>query len=83
MFRQLENEGFAWIDVSAPTRDDMRELGRRFPFHELNLADCVSKIQIPKIDRYKSHVFVLGHFATRTLEGVPRPGRHAAFLRRG
>lgn len=80
MLRQLENEGFAWIDVSAPTRDDMRELGRRFPFHELNLADCVSKIQIPKIDRYKSHVFVILHFPTATQERVPKPSQLAAFL---
>ncbi|MEO9364291.1 MAG: magnesium transporter CorA family protein [Nitrososphaera sp.] len=80
MLRQLENDGFAWIDVSTPTRDDMRELGRLFPFHELNLADCVSKIQIPKIDRYKSHVFVILHFPTATQERVPKPSQLAAFL---
>ncbi|AIC14195.1 magnesium transporter CorA family protein [Nitrososphaera viennensis] len=80
MLRQLENEGFVWVDISAPTREDMRELGRRFSFHELNLADCVSKIQIPKIDRYKTHVFVILHFPAVAQERVPKPSQLAAFL---
>lgn len=80
MLKQLENEGFAWVDVSAPTRSDMQELGRRFSFHELNLEDCLSKIQIPKIDRYKSHVFVILHFPAVAQERVPKPSQLAAFL---
>jgi magnesium transporter len=80
MLRQVENGGFVRVDVSAPARDDMRELGRRFPFHELNLADCLSKIQISKIDRYASHVFVILHFPAVTQERVPKPSQLAAFL---
>jgi magnesium transporter len=80
MLKEVANDGFAWVDVSAPTREDMRELGRRFSFHELNLEDCVSKIQIPKIDRYEGHVFVILHFPTFTPDRVSKPSQLAAFL---
>jgi magnesium transporter len=80
MLRQVENGGFTWVDVSSPTRDDMHELGQHFTFHELNLDDSISKIQIPKIDRYANHVFVILHFPIVTLERVPKPSQLAAFL---
>jgi Mg2+ and Co2+ transporter CorA len=37
----------------------MKKISEKFPFHELNLEDCLSKIQIPKIDRYEDHAFVI------------------------
>ena len=49
----LEHDGVIWIDVRNPTPNDMRELGRQFPFfHPLDLEDCLSKSERPKIDEY-------------------------------
>jgi magnesium transporter len=31
-------------------------------FNSLNLDDCLSKIQIPKIDRYQDHIFIILYF---------------------
>src|ERR671922_10526 len=53
---EIKNNGFIWIEIDKPTRDQMKKLAERFPFHELNLEDCLSKIQIPKIDRYEDHI---------------------------
>jgi magnesium transporter len=47
-------------------------LGQKYPFHRLNLEDCLSKIQIPKIDRYQDHTFVILHF--------PTPDKEKGFL---
>ncbi|MGH9978501.1 MAG: CorA family divalent cation transporter, partial [Nitrososphaeraceae archaeon] len=33
--------------------------------HELNIEDCLSEIQIPKIDKYEDHLFVVLHFPLR------------------
>jgi len=80
----LRNNGFTWIDISGPTRDDMNELARRYQFHELNLADCLSKIQIPKIDRYQNHLFMILHFPTITKEtSVPRSSQLSIFMGTG
>lgn len=83
MLQEVRNGGFVWIDVSVPTRADMNELGRRFNFHELNLADCLSKIQIPKIDRYSDHIFLILHFAMAEHESIPKSSQLAAFMGTG
>jgi magnesium transporter len=40
------------------------KLGEKYSFHELNVEDCLSKIQIPKVDKYKDHIFIILHFPT-------------------
>ena len=61
----------------------MKELGQRYGFHELNLADCLSKIKIPKIDRYESHIFVILHFPIAERESIPKSTQVAAFMGSG
>ncbi len=52
-----------WTYVERPTARDIEELARRYPsFHPLNLEDCLSRIQRPKIDEYRDHMFVVFHF---------------------
>ena len=83
MIQEVRNNGFVWVDVARPTRADMLELGGRFHFHELNLADCLSKIQIPKIDRYADHIFVILHFPMAERESIPRSSQLAPFMESG
>ena len=52
-----------WVYVERPTSPDIEELARRYPnFHPLNLEDCLSRIQRPKIDEYSDHLFIVFHF---------------------
>jgi magnesium transporter len=80
---EIKNNGFVWIDIAKPTRDEMKKLAERFPFHELNLEDCLSKIQIPKIDRYEDHIFVILNFPALEKERIPRSSQLASFLGSG
>ena len=51
-----------------------------FPFHELNLEDCLSKIQIPKLDSYDDHVFVILNFPSIDREkGLPHATQLSIF----
>jgi magnesium transporter len=61
-FETINNSGFTWTDIQKPTRDNISSLGSQYPLHELNLDDCLSKIHIPKIDKYKDHLFILLNF---------------------
>lgn len=62
---EVSNNGLAWIDMLRPAYGDLSELGRQHPtFNKLNFEDCLSKIQIPKIDRYEDHLFIVLHFPT-------------------
>jgi magnesium transporter len=57
------NGNFTWIDIQNPNRDKINILACRYPtFNRLNLDDCLSKIQIPKIDRYQDHIFIILYF---------------------
>jgi magnesium transporter len=68
-FESISNNGLLWINIQRPTSQDMNRLGQKYPsFQKLNLEDCLSKIQIPKIDKYQDHVFVILHFPTTDKE---------------
>jgi magnesium transporter len=59
------NNGITWTDMQRPIYADLLELGKEHPsFNKLNFEDCLSKIQIPKIDRYEDHLFIVIHFPT-------------------
>jgi magnesium transporter len=58
-----KNESLIWIDIQNPNKDKVNLLAQRYPsFNSLNLDDCLSKIQIPKIDRYQDHIFIILYF---------------------
>jgi magnesium transporter len=54
----VTNNGLTWVNIQKPTREKMDVIGKRYKFHELNIEDSLSKIQIPKIDRYEDHFFM-------------------------
>lgn len=60
----ISNNGLLWIDIQKPTRDKMIMLAQKYTLHELNIEDCLSKIQLPKIDRHEDYVFIIPHFPT-------------------
>src|SRR5205823_14509579 len=61
-FETINNYDYTWTDIQKPTRDHVNILGKQYPFHELNLDDCLSKVHIPKIDKYKDHLFIMLNF---------------------
>lgn len=60
----VTNGKVTWFDVQNPTREKLKHLEAHYSFHELNIDDCLSKIQIPKVDRYENQVFAILHFPT-------------------
>ena len=80
-FKSIVNDNLLWVDVRNPTRQIMNKLGGQYSFHELNIEDCLSKTQIPKIDKYDDHVFVILHFpAGTTDEKIPRVTQLSIFI---
>ena len=62
--QKIHNRGLLWINVEKPTSQKMAIVAKQFPIHELNVEDCLSKNQLPKIDRYDDHIFVILQFPT-------------------
>lgn len=51
-----------WVNIEQPTELETEYLADRYPFHPLDLDDCLSRIQRPKIDKYRDYLFMVFHF---------------------
>ena len=58
----IQGEKFVWIDLQNPDREDVEELAKKYNFNTLNIEDCVTKFELPKLDSYDDHFFVILHF---------------------
>jgi magnesium transporter len=62
----MESVTFAdltWVNIERPNEADIACLRENYPFHPLDLADCLSKIQRPKLDVYKDYLFLIFHYS--------------------
>ena len=75
----ITNKNLIWIDIQKPTRKKLQMLEGKYTFHELNVEDSLSKIQIPKIDRYQDHIFIILHFPTVDKDKYSRSTQLAIF----
>lgn len=70
-----------WIDIAPPAENETRYLGEKFGFHPLDLDDCLSRIQRPKIDQYEKYLFLVLHFPVFHKEvKVTRPSQLSVFI---
>ena len=61
--RAISHDSTTWIDIIDPTAADIAALHRQFPhFHPLNLEDCRSHIERPKLDQDDQYLFAVLHF---------------------
>jgi magnesium transporter len=51
-----------WVNIEGPTERETKYLAQEYPFHPLDLDDCLSRIQRPKIDEYRDYLFLVLHF---------------------
>ena len=58
----VEHNGLTWYDLQQPTLAEMEYLAEHFPFHPLDLDDCRSRVQLPKLDDYPNYIFLVLHF---------------------
>jgi magnesium transporter len=58
----IQGEKFVWIDLQNPDRNDVEKLAQKYNFNALNIEDCMTKFELPKLDSYDDHFFVILHF---------------------
>ena len=58
----IQGEKFVWIDLQNPDRNDVEKLAEKYNFNALNIEDCMTKFELPKLDSYDDHFFVILHF---------------------
>lgn len=55
-------DNLTWVNIVKPTERVKDYLAQIYPFHSLDLDDCLSRIQRPKIDECKDYLFIVLHF---------------------
>jgi magnesium transporter len=58
-----------WVDLCAPSPDELHELASELGLHELAVEDALESHQRPKLDHYTTHLFLSCHLVTLTNEG--------------
>ncbi|MBA7625548.1 Cobalt/magnesium transport protein CorA [subsurface metagenome] len=70
-----------WINIEAPTKQETDYLAENYPFHPLDLDDCLSRIQRPKIDKYDEYLFLVFHFPVFSPQArVTTPSQVSVFI---
>jgi len=70
-----------WVNIEYPTAKETEYLAQHYPFHHLDLDDCLSRIQRPKIDEYKEYLFLVTHFPVYNKEArVTSPSQVSTFI---
>jgi len=60
--QQVKFKSFVWINIPEPTPEDIEFLKKKYSFHALDLEDCLSENERPKIEEYEKYLFALMHF---------------------
>jgi magnesium transporter len=50
-----------WLDLRDPDREDLSVLSAEFGLHPVAVEDAVHEHERPKLDRYRSHLFLLAY----------------------
>jgi magnesium transporter len=52
-----------WLDLRDPDQDDLGVLSEEFGLHPLAVEDAINERQRPKLDRYRTHLFLTAYAA--------------------
>ena len=70
-----------WVDIMPPTEAEMEYLAKKYRFHPLDLDDCLSRKQLPKLDEYPDYLFLILQFSVwDKVARVSRAHQLSAFI---
>jgi magnesium transporter len=75
----ISNDSLEWIDVDEPNRVILNTLAENYNLHHLHVEDCLSKIQLPKVEKYADTLFVILQFPVYN-NGIPRGMQLSIFI---
>ena len=79
----VSGEELTWINIESPGKEETDYLAENYNFHPLDLDDCLSRIQRPKIDKYDEYLFLVFHFPVFNPQArVTTPSQVSVFIGR-
>lgn len=62
MIETIKFNNFSWMHILNPSDENFDYLVENYHFHPLDIEDCRSKVQRPKVDIYDDYYFLILHF---------------------
>src|SRR3546814_20552498 len=54
-----DNLGFDWVDLSAPTNEEIKQVAEQYALHEASIKDCMQPEHLPKYELFDHYTFVI------------------------
>jgi len=51
--------GFDWVDLSAPTDEEIKQVAETYALHEASIKDCMQPDHLPKYELFDHYTFVI------------------------
>lgn len=64
-----EPGGLFWVVLEKPAPEEVERVAKIFHFHPLAVEDCLHHVELPKIDEFEDHAFIITHGLKITDEG--------------
>lgn len=68
--RSITHQGITWRDYPGPTEQELRELQSAYHVHDLDIEDCLSENERPKIEEYENYLFLVFHIPYMKTERI-------------
>jgi magnesium transporter len=79
--KTIAYENLIWLDIAQPFRDDIEYLKKNYPFHELELEDCLKRVHRPSIDEHEKYIFMILQFPVfNRMARVTVPSQVSVFM---
>lgn len=59
--KKIRHKDITWKIIEDYKEPDLEKLQKKYKFHELDIEDCLSAAQRPKIDEYDNYLFLVLH----------------------
>jgi magnesium transporter len=69
-----------WLDLCDPKPADFAVMAEEFGLHELAVEDALEPLQRPKLDHYRSHLFMSAYTVRLNEDGALQVAKMAAFI---
>lgn len=63
---RFAGKNLTWVSINNPDQHAISYLKKVYKFHPLDLEDCLSESQRPKIDEYEEYLFIVLHIPVRS-----------------
>ncbi|MBC8985243.1 magnesium transporter CorA [Pedobacter sp. N36a] len=60
-----ENQGFEWIDLTAPTTEELSSIAKKYNLHPALVNDCLQPDHLPKYERMEDYAFIIFRIHTQ------------------